>query len=65
MIFIYRELLLVERGNNDSNEKSLGAPHGSGLTLGDAATGSPVIEIGYTQYFLIAVPEEVGMVTYQ
>lgn len=34
------------------------------MILSDTATGSPVIEIGYTQFY-IAVPEEVGMATYQ
>lgn len=32
----------------------------------DTTTGSPVIEIGYTQVIIfIAVPEEVDMVTYE
>lgn len=53
------------RGNNDLNEKRLGASHGSKVViLSDDARGSPVIEIGYNQFF-IAVLEEVDMVTYQ
>ncbi|CAI8940469.1 hypothetical protein EMIT079MI2_40201 [Bacillus sp. IT-79MI2] len=35
--------------------------HGTNL-FRDNATGSPVIEIGYKQ--MIAVPEEINMVTY-
>lgn len=56
----------MERSNKDLNEQRLGASHGSriGSFLSDAATGSPVIEIGYNQ-FQIAVPEKVDMATYQ
>lgn len=35
------------------------------VILSDAATGSPVKEIGYYQLMFFDVPEEVGMVTYQ
>jgi hypothetical protein len=57
----------VKRSNKNLNEKRLGAfarikEYGS---FCDAATGSPVIEIGYNQLFNVAVPEEVDMATYQ
>ena len=53
------------RSNNNLNEKRLGASHGSKRILSDTAAGSPVTEIGYNQFFKIAVPEKVDMVTYQ
>ncbi len=48
-------------------KKDLELSHGSKIIVNfcDAATGSPVIEIGYNQFFIVAVPEEVDMVTYQ
>ncbi len=46
-------------------KKDLELSHGSKVNFCDAATGSPVIEIGYNQFFIVAVPEEVDMATYQ